>query len=78
LRSACRIAGRLGCGGGPFGFFPPWHGRKPLVLQEAECDERHQRVPMQPAPRAAFKVVKAQLLFELLMRLLAHPTCFDD
>jgi hypothetical protein len=48
------------------------------VLQEAECDERHQRVPMQPAPRAAFKVVKAQLLFELLMRLLAHPTCFDD
>jgi len=33
---------------------------------------------MQPAPRAAFKVVKAQLLFELLMRLLAHPTGFDD
>jgi len=71
------MAGRLGCGGGPLGFFPPPHGRKALVLQEAERDQRHQRVPMQAPPRAAFKMVQAQLFLELLMRLLAHPTRFD-
>ena len=71
------MAGRLGCGGGPLGFFPPLHGRKSLVLQETERDQRHQRVPMQATPRAALKMVQAQLLFELLMRLLAHPTRFD-
>jgi len=39
-------------------------------LKEGEADERQQRVVVQPRPRAALEVVEAQLLFELLVRLL--------
>ena len=70
--------GKLGCGGGPLAFlFPPLGGSEALILQEEIRDQRHQRVPMQPAPGAALEVVEPELFSELLMGVLAHPTRFD-
>ena len=80
---ARRMAGRLGDGGGP----PAWSdprlsppsagGREPQVLQKGEGDAGHERVSAQPRPRAALEVAEAQLLFELLVRLLADPARLD-
>ena len=74
---ACRTAGRLGCGGGPVRLFPPLGGCKPMMLEKRKRDQRHQRVTVQTAPGSALKVVKPKLLFELLVRLLAHPARLD-
>ena len=32
---------------------------------------------MQATPRSAFEVIEAEFFLQLLMRLLADPTCFD-
>src|SRR3712207_368460 len=81
---ARRTAGRLGDGGGRGtrpGIFP--RPRPAAVLGEAEAlqpgegDAGHQRVPVQPGPGAAFEVPEAQLLLELLVRLLAGPARLD-
>jgi hypothetical protein len=46
------------------------------VLQEAE--HRHERVAvMKTLPGSPFEVVEAKFLFQLLMGLLANPTCLD-
>src|SRR5215217_3635432 len=34
-------------------------------------------MPMQPGPGAPFEVVEPQFLLELLMRLLANPSCLE-
>jgi hypothetical protein len=76
---ARRTAGRLGDGGGPgtrHGIFP--RPRRALpgeaeVLQPGESHAGHQRVPVQAGPGPALEVTQAQLLFELLVRLLADP-----
>ena len=47
------------------------------MLQEGVGDHRHQRVAVKPLPGSALEVVKADLLFELLMRLLADPARLD-
>jgi hypothetical protein len=47
------------------------------MLEECECDHREERVMMQAAPGATFKVVEAELFFHLLVGLLARPTCFE-
>src|SRR3712207_6376314 len=80
---AGRTAGRLGVGGGPGtrrGFFPrprPALPGEAEVLQVSEGDARHQRVPVQPRPRAPLELAEAQLLLELLVRLLADPARLD-
>ena len=69
-----RTAGRVGRGGGPgepASLFSP--RPEPQVLEERERDHGHQRVPVQAGPGAALEVVEAQLLLELLVRLLAGP-----
>src|SRR5919108_1985153 len=73
------MAGRLGCGGGPRErAFPPFAALcEPEMLQEGERDHRQQRVMVQPGPGAALEVVEAELLFHLLMRLLARPARLD-
>ena len=69
-----RMAGRLGCGGGPLGFlFSPFDRPQTQMLQEQIGDQRQQRMPMQAAPRAALEVIEPELFLELLVRLLAHP-----
>src|SRR3982750_607310 len=35
-------------------------------------------MPVQAAPGAALEVIEPELLFQLLMRLLADPTCLDE
>ncbi len=72
------IAGRLGCGGGPFVLFPPHGHGKPLVLEKAEGDQSHEPMPVQTPPGAALEVVKPEFLFQLLVCLLAHPAHLDD
>src|SRR5688572_2636487 len=73
-----RNSGRLGRGGGPAPprgttlFFP-----EPQVLQKGEGELAQEGVVVQATPRAALEVVQAQLLLELLVRLLAHPAGLD-
>ena len=47
------------------------------MLQEGVSDHRHQRMAVKPLPASTLEVVKADLLFELLMRLLADPARLD-
>ena len=47
------------------------------VLQEGISDARHQGVPVQPCPGTPLEVAETKFLLELLMRLLADPTCLD-
>src|SRR5215212_2629620 len=74
-----RMAGKLGCGGGPPAvLFPPLSGCQALMLQEQVRDQRHQGMPVQAPPRAALEVIQPELFLELLMRLLAHPARLDE
>src|SRR3954462_3953940 len=74
------MAGRVGWGGGPSdgpaSLFPPLPQAE--VLKEAEGEHRHQGVPVQPGPGPALEVVEAELLLELLVRLLARPARLDQ
>src|SRR3954453_13609334 len=78
-RTRRRTAGRLGRGGGPGSgggaglFFPPPQGG----VEEGEGEPAQERVVVQPAPGAALEVVEAELLLELLVRLLAQPARLD-
>src|SRR3954447_7892954 len=76
-----RIAGRLGWGGGPgrSGGVPPLFPPEPQpqVLEEGEGELAQERVVVQPAPRAPFEVVKAELVLHLLVHLLANPASLD-
>jgi hypothetical protein len=80
---ARRTAGRLGDGGGPGtrGDIFPRPRRKKLgeaqVLEISKGDAGHQRVSVQPCPGAAFEMAETELLFQLLMRLLADPAGLD-
>src|SRR5690349_15201895 len=80
---ARRTAGRLGEGGGPGTrgwIFPrprPAVRGEAQVLQIGERNAGHQRMPVQPGPRASLEMAQAELLFELLVRLLARPARLD-
>src|SRR3954466_2883173 len=76
---ARRISGSEGCGGGPLPstFFPPPRRPQAPVLQVGEGDAGHQRVPVQAGPGPPLEVAEAELLLELLMRLLAGPARLD-
>jgi hypothetical protein len=74
-----RIAGRLGLGGGPGSegvpaLFPP----EPQVLQEGKGELAEKRVVVQAAPGPPREVVEPQLVFELLVHLLADPPRLDQ
>src|SRR4051794_22562587 len=78
---ARRTAGRLGDGGGPgiqARIFPRPRRALPskaTMLQIGKRETGHQRVPVQTSPGPTLKVAEAQLLFELLVSLLADPAC---
>ena len=46
-------------------------------LEEGEGDHRHERMAVKSLPGSPFEVVEPKLLFQLLMGLLANPTCLD-
>jgi hypothetical protein len=41
---------------------PPLGGRKPLMLEKAQGHQRHQSMPVQPAPGATLKVIETEFL----------------
>ena len=47
------------------------------MLEEGVSNHRHQNVAVKSLPASTLEVVKANLLFELLMRLLADPARLD-
>ena len=47
------------------------------VLKESESDHRHERVVVKSLPGSPFEVIEAEFLFQLLMGLLANPSCLD-
>lgn len=55
-------------------FFLPSRFCEASVLQEGAGDHGHQDVIL---PKSFLEVIKPQLLFQLLMRLFANPSCFD-
>jgi hypothetical protein len=57
-------------------FFPP-RVCEATVLQEGVGNHSHQSVTMKTLPRSPLEVIKPKLLFQLLMRLLANPSCLD-
>ena len=58
-KSGCRIAGRLGCGGGPGILFSPTSVLEAAGLQEGIGDHRHQCVSVKPCPGASLEVIEA-------------------
>jgi hypothetical protein len=74
---AWRTAGKLGRGGGPLILFFPPRLCEATVLQEGVGDHGHQGVTMKTLPRSPLEVIKPKLLFQLLMRLFANPSCLD-
>ena len=47
------------------------------VLKESESDHRHERVAVKSLPGSPFEVIEAEFLFQLLISLLANPSCLD-
>ncbi len=73
---ACRMAGMVGCGGGPPLFFPPCCFEA-AGLKEGVGNHCHLGVSVQADPRSTLEVVEAEFFLELLMRLLTDPSGFD-
>ena len=47
------------------------------MLQEGEGEHRHERMAVETLPGSPFEVIEAKFLFQLLMGLLANPSCLD-
>src|SRR6266540_1836470 len=47
------------------------------MLEEGVSDHRHERVTMQTLPGSALEVIETEFFFQLLVRLLANPSCLD-
>ena len=47
------------------------------MLQEGVSDHRHKRMTVKALPGSSLEVVKTEFFFQLLVSLLANPTCLD-
>src|SRR3984957_11149709 len=47
------------------------------MLEECVSNHRHQRMAMKAVPRSSLEVIETELLLQLLMSLLADPSCLD-
>jgi len=47
------------------------------MLEERVSNHRHQRMTMKAVPRPSLEVVETEFLLQLLMGLLANPSCLD-
>ena len=47
------------------------------MLQEGEGEHRHECMAVKALPGSPFEVVEPKFLFQLLMGLLADPSCLD-
>ena len=50
---------------------------EPAMLEERVSNHRHQRMTMKAVPRPSLEVVETEFLLQLLMGLLANPSCLD-
>ena len=57
--------------------FSPPRFFEATVLQECEGEHRHERMAVKTLPGSPFEVVEAKFFFQLLMGLLANPSCLD-
>ena len=57
--------------------FSPPRSFEATELEEGEGDHRHERMAVKSLPGSPFEVVEPKLLFQLLMGMLANPTCLD-
>ena len=57
--------------------FSPLRFFEATVLKEGESDHRHEGVAAKSLPGSPFEVIEAEFLFQLLMGLLANPSCLD-
>src|SRR5262249_47697493 len=76
-RMAWRTAGNVGRGGGPLILFFPPCCFEPAILEESVGDHRHERMTMQALPGSALEVIETEFFFQLLVSLLANPSCLD-
>src|SRR5262249_35562475 len=74
---AWRTAGNVGRGGGPLILFFPPCCFEPAILEESVGDHRHERMTMQALPGSALEVIETEFFFQLLVSLLANPSCLD-
>ena len=47
------------------------------MLEEGVSDHRHKRMTVKALPGSSLEVVKTEFFFQLLVSLLANPTCLD-
>src|SRR5262245_55996661 len=47
------------------------------MLEEGVSNHRHERMTVEALPRPTFEVIETEFLFELLVGLLANPSCLD-
>ena len=57
--------------------FSPLRCFEAAVLQEGEGEHCHERMAVETLPGSPFEVIEAKFLFQLLMGLLANPSCLD-
>jgi hypothetical protein len=57
-------------------FFPPCCF-EPATLEESVGDHRHECMTMQALPGSALEVIETEFFFQLLVSLLANPSCLD-
>lgn len=48
------------------------------ILREREGEHRHECMAVKALPGSSFEVVEPKFLFQLLMGLLANPSCLDS
>jgi hypothetical protein len=75
-RMARRMAGSVGCGGGPVSviFSPLRQVGETEVLEEGEGDHDQNRVMVQAVPTASLEVIETEFLLHLLVPLFHRPS----
>src|SRR6266436_2834139 len=76
-RMAWRTAGKVGCGGGPLILFFPPCCCEAAMLEEGVSDHRHERMTVKALPGSSLEVIETEFFFQLLVSLLANPSCLD-
>jgi hypothetical protein len=63
-------------GGGCDSFFPPCCFEA-AILEESVSSHRHERMTVKALPGSALEVTETKFFFQLLVSLLANPSCLD-
>src|ERR1700746_4052849 len=74
-RMGWRTAGNVCRGGVPLILFFPPCCFKPAILEESVGDHRHERMTVKALPGSALEVIETKFFFQLLVSLLANPSC---